>query len=160
MDHIENGDCPRIDSSSLNEAREKKLEFTRQLGALTNEPVKNDFAKFFSVNKPAESFDTAVDKTARESGPATMHHSNFPALPGRKDEAGSKNAASYGDKHKSDAPAQSLSSLKPHDVARPKNDTLLFQSMDPDNPDNPSFSAERYYSEIIERYTCPKLRCG
>ncbi|KAG5982868.1 hypothetical protein E4U55_001199 [Claviceps digitariae] len=174
MGHIENGGCPRIDSSSLDDAREKKLEFTRQLAALTNKPVKNDFGRYFPVKKPAEDFKNNVATAAQESDP-TMNHSTSPALPGRKDVAGSQNTASNEDGDKFEAPrgvensgkfvpddasAQFPSPQKLEAAARPKNDSSLFQSMDPDDPDNPSFSAEQYYSEIIAQYTCPKVRCG
>lgn len=37
---------------------------------------------------------------------------------------------------------------------------MVFESMDPDDPDNPAFSAARYYAEVIEQYVCPKVRCG
>ncbi|KAG6006563.1 hypothetical protein E4U21_006861 [Claviceps maximensis] len=175
MDHIENGGCSRIDSSSLNEAREKKLEFTRQLSALTNEPVKNDFARYFTVNEPAESFKTAGTIAVPEPG-SSVDWSDFPALPGRANVAGSNDAASHEVGNKSetstvrdtssvrlspdDAVAQYPSSQKLQAATRLKNGSSLVQSMDPDDPDNPSFSAERYYSEIIAQYICPKVRCG
>lgn len=36
----------------------------------------------------------------------------------------------------------------------------IFDSMDPDHPDHPSFSSARYYSPYAEKFLCPKLPCG
>lgn len=46
MDHIERGFCTRIDTAVLDELREKKLEFTRNLEQLTQESIKGNYMKY------------------------------------------------------------------------------------------------------------------
>ncbi|KAG6041595.1 hypothetical protein E4U41_003332 [Claviceps citrina] len=152
MSHVENGDCPCISSDSLDEAREKKLEFTRRLAALTHEPVKNDYTRFVSDGKPAERSGSPLIPAAQESGVG-------------RDEAGIKNTntASLGGGEKPGAHTswkEKENLLPDAAAAQPEKERCLFQSMDLDDPANPSFSAETYYSELIGQYICPKLGCG
>ncbi|GAB0142289.1 hypothetical protein EsHS_00002845 [Epichloe bromicola] len=46
------------------------------------------------------------------------------------------------------------------EAATRPGERTVFESMDPDDPENPSFDARKYYSGIIEQYICPKLGCG
>lgn len=44
--HIEEGQCTSLDSFVIDQRREKKTEFSRNLEVLTKEPIKNSFAKY------------------------------------------------------------------------------------------------------------------
>lgn len=174
MGHIEQGDCPRISISSLDEAREKKVEFTRRLAALAQEPNKNDYTRFLPLEQTAESSKNA--RSVTQDPGFTMIQSEFPALSlsGGKDHNATKSTAHSGDCDKPGGPAAWMEkeNLFPHaaDARRPSSQQLeaatrpsertLFESMDPDDPGNPYFDAEKYYSSIIEQYICPKLGCG
>ncbi|POR31042.1 Uncharacterized protein TPAR_08776 [Tolypocladium paradoxum] len=47
MAHIERGECTRIDAMDIEERRDRKTEFARKLEAITKEPVRGNYAKYF-----------------------------------------------------------------------------------------------------------------
>lgn len=77
IEHIEKGHCPKISGDTLDNAREKKMEFAKKLVALTNEPLKHDFSSFLhgkndkvgqpKASEPAKPLAEKVDKWPRLS---------------------------------------------------------------------------------------------
>ncbi|KND91870.1 hypothetical protein TOPH_03386 [Tolypocladium ophioglossoides CBS 100239] len=47
MAHIERGECSRINAMDIEERRDQKTKFARQLESITKEPVKGNYAKYF-----------------------------------------------------------------------------------------------------------------
>ncbi|KHN95628.1 uncharacterized protein MAM_06469 [Metarhizium album ARSEF 1941] len=169
ISHIERGECIRIDETVLDEMREKKLEFARRLEVLTKEAVKNNYTSFVSPKQSASP--RHIWRDAQDPG-FNLTEVEFPGL---SNKAGPTTPRSTVDgDHQNEAktawkgkktlfpgatPAKTLTESQLNTVATP-GPRMAFESMDPDDPDNPAFNAARYYSDVIEQYVCPKVRCG
>ncbi|KAK2608727.1 hypothetical protein QQS21_002716 [Conoideocrella luteorostrata] len=173
MEHIETGACIRVDSTTLDDLREKKLAFTINLEALTKEAVKNNYAQFVSPKSAGGPSPRHLWGDAEKSSYALVDDGS-PGLCKKSanltkttgDEGGGETRYEIGTAWKgkenllSDAlpGARPMPSL-PESATRPSEQTAV-RLMDPDDPDNPSFNAARYYSDIIQQFVCPKDRCG
>jgi hypothetical protein len=157
----------------LDEMREKKLEFPRQLEALTKESVKNNYARYLSFDDTTKSglgwrdsqdhelsfgevdFPTLSDKSeqTRQTRDTETDENRQPNEEGKSAWGEKKNLFPGAPPARKPTVAQLEYTTKP-------SPRMEFESMDPDDPDNPSFNAARYYSDIIEQYICPKAGCG
>lgn len=172
ISHIEKGECIRIDESVLDEMREKKLEFTRQLETLTNEPVKNNYTSYVTqrrIPSPGHAWGDVEDSGSK------FTDVDFPGLPQKGGNAAEQapKPSAEGDHQASeggawngkenlfpDAPPAQKPTASQLQAASEPSPRVVFQSMDADDPDNPAFNAARYYSDVIKQYICPKIRCG
>lgn len=173
VSHIEKGDCNRIDAFLLDEMRGEKLKFPTQIERLTKEPVKNNFAGYVSPKHGATGPRHAW-REARDPG-FGLTAADFPRLSGRTRGATATSSKSDGDEKyqgeektawgsegnllsKSTAAQQATKNKVNSATAR--STRMVVESMDPHDPDNPAFNAGRYYSDILEQYICPRVRCG
>ncbi|KID79409.1 uncharacterized protein G6M90_00g019960 [Metarhizium brunneum] len=170
--HIERGECIRIDEAVLDEMREKKLEFPRQLETLTKESVKNNYTSYVSPKQGGSP--RHIWRDVRDQG-FSFTEMGFPELSNEARHTTGETPKSDKDEfHQSEAkaawgggkdlfpgaPPAQMPTRSQLDTATTPSPRMIFESMDADDPDNPAFNASRYYSDIIEQYICPKVRCG
>lgn len=152
--------------------REKKLEFPRQLEALTKESVKNNYTSYVSPKQGGSP--RHIWRDVRDQG-FSFTEMGFPELSNKaghttgetpksdKDEFHQSEAKTAGGEKKNlfpGAPPAQMPTRSQLDTATTPSPRMIFESMDADDPGNPAFNAARYYSDIIEQYICPKVRCG
>ncbi|QUC22428.1 uncharacterized protein UV8b_06669 [Ustilaginoidea virens] len=166
ISHIETGDCARIDTCTIDELREKKLEFPRRLERLTKEAVKNNYTNFALPKPSAGSYRAepdAKDSALQWAGSDSLH---LPVESGKNTAAGNDGgnaardgeAVAWNEQMKLHPDAQAVE--KKPAPSQEGAERVLHHSTDPDDPDSPGFNAARYYSDIIGQYICPKNRCG
>lgn len=105
--HIEKGGCRRMDAELLDQLREKKMEFTKGLKQMTNEPIKHDF----SVYLPSHAYTRARNEfdeqqTRRLAGasppsydaPSSSNAFNraWPNVSGAQDDSYSSHSSNWG----------------------------------------------------------------
>jgi hypothetical protein len=152
--------------------REKKLEFPRQLEALTKESVKNNYTSYVSPKQGGSP--RHIWRDVRDQG-FSFTEMGSPELSNKAEHTTGETPKSVKDEfHQSEAktawgekknlvpgaPPAQMPTRSQLDTATTPSPRMIFESMDADDPDNPAFNAARYYSDIIEQYICPKVRCG
>lgn len=81
--HIERGFCPRLDTTTLDQLREEKLEFPRRLEQLTQEKVKGNYMNY--MPSAAENSTVSAWHIDKEPEAFEMVEEDFPALATAKD---------------------------------------------------------------------------
>lgn len=78
INHIESGFCPRLDTATLDQLREEKLEFPRRLEQLTQEKVKGNYMSYM----PSATASNTVSAWHIDKEPEAfeMVEEDFPAL--------------------------------------------------------------------------------
>jgi general transcription factor 3C polypeptide 5 (transcription factor C subunit 1) len=78
ISHIERGFCPRLDTTTLDQLREEKLEFPRRLEQLTREKVKGNYMNYM----PSAATNSTVSAWHIDKEPEAfeMVKEDFPAL--------------------------------------------------------------------------------
>ncbi|KAI5461617.1 hypothetical protein BGZ63DRAFT_357049 [Mariannaea sp. PMI_226] len=144
MDHIENH-CIRLDSATLAEMRDQKLEFSKRLEALTQHTVKKNYSDYMPPASGNGQRGRLVDRS-----PSQTPSTNGEPPRGRSRETKIITGTS---------PQWQLDSKKPQEsestVAR-----AVYETLDANHPDHPGFSTARYFSGIIDEFVCPKAGCG
>lgn len=185
MAHIESGECTRIDIAKIEAAREKKQEFPQKLEALTQGPVRGNYAKFMPSNKPDNYTTTVPWAHQEEQKPPKFEENDFPKLNGQ---AGAGNSPSEDAVPNLGSLAEQTKELsirnkkepsawaeqenvfpKAAPAQRPTKEQLkeatgpsarqVHDYLDPDDPDHPSFNTARYFCLYSETFTCPRKGC-
>lgn len=170
--HIEEK-CPRLDGATLEDMREQKLEFPNKLEALTEQTVKANYTKYMPSTHGHGS--TIGSPAYSKSDPFTLKKNEFPSLTnqssssetqgfdhfqgGAKLENEAPSGWDTGKKLFRDAPPARQPTKEQLEEANAPNARILFEAMDPDHPNHPSFNSARYYSEFTEKFSCPKVGC-
>lgn len=170
----------------LDELREKKLAFPRQLENITKESVKNNYTSFVTTSN--ESIAAKCECWNESGGDAEqlqLRKEDFPGLPKASGHATVskvevKSNLDDNDKENEtilapDTRAWLLETKKDlfkdaKPAQRPDVNQLaaaiapgpraLFEAMDEHDPGHPSYNVARYYSDIVELFICPRVRCG
>ncbi|KAH7165741.1 putative C2H2 finger domain protein [Dactylonectria macrodidyma] len=171
MQHLE-GNCHQVDFSVLDEMREKKLEFPNKLAALTEEPVKANYAAYMPSANTCGSSSAWV--TSGEPDTFLLSKSEFPSLSKqpshvstqkadkRQNETGKENtlASKWGTKKLfEDGPPAQRPTKEQLEAATAPSAKMAFEALDPNHPDHRSFNSARYYCSVTEKFLCPKPRC-
>ncbi|KAK7432383.1 hypothetical protein QQZ08_000945 [Neonectria magnoliae] len=170
--HIEEK-CPRLDGAILEDMREQKLEFPKKLEALTEQTVKANYTKYMPSTHGRGSIIGSL--APRQPDPFLLKQNEFPSLTTQS--SGSENqgfdhfqggvkldnekSSSWNTDKKpfQDAPpARQPTKEQLEEVTMP-NVRILFEAMDPNHPNHPSFNSARYYSKFTEKFSCPKVGC-
>jgi palmitoyltransferase len=199
----------RISWSTIEELREKKLQFAKGLQQLTQDTVKNHYSQFMPSTAASDGalcvqvwddellvdqnqhsggkeistdkVEPPVDKEAEPWGVQPFHvkDEEFPGLPSRWNKenttpanASSRIGAQTTDREGEEMPAWTMKkNLFPN--ARPAvaptgeqlaaatapGERMMYEAMDRDHPNHPNFDVERFYVEVNENYSCPRVRC-
>jgi hypothetical protein len=173
MAHIEEGECARIGTSTLDDLREKKLEFPRILEALTKQPVKGNYANCFTPD-PQYASGTHDDWAVLEAEPEIVVSNNDKVYPALATTSTHSRADKKEPIRKADEPmAWSVKkNLFPNATPAQKQTPEQLEAatassvqdyeedMDIDAPDHPKFNVGRYLCPYAGKFVCPKVRCG
>ncbi|RCI11628.1 hypothetical protein L249_7655 [Ophiocordyceps polyrhachis-furcata BCC 54312] len=168
--HIEQGQCSRLTMDDIEEQREKKSEFARCLQAVSGSPVRNDFSKYMGGFSTASSGAGGGSTVAEEE-----HQVDKLLMPvfEQKQQRDEPVIAGLADKavvEQQQAERPLVAGLVDKPVVQNQQQQLplastgqqpvkVFESMDRDHPDHPSFNSRRYYNSYAQAYVCPKLSC-
>lgn len=130
--------CIRLDSATLAEMRAKKLEFSNNLQALTQESIKGNYTDYM----PSMNGDNRSQIAGH--GPSYASSENTEPVRGRS----TKTKVLTGQQVQNGSVAAPLPVPKTNEV------------LDINHPDHPGFNPTRYYTAIIDQYVCPKSGCG
>ena len=177
--HIET-DCIRIDISTIEEMREKKMEFSQKLTTLTKATVKSDYRQYMPS---AHDFKPSFDTTSEKPDPFECKQNDFPKLPNEVDSSffvgralpgGGVSLRDYPDQSENErpnawdkkknlfpnAPPAQRPSQEQLEAVKTPSARVIFENLDPHDPDHPGFNAGRYYCKYSEKYDCPRVGCG
>lgn len=170
ISHIESGEC-RISTKDIESMREAKLSFTQRLEELTQEPVKSNFAKFVTPQTTV----SWTEATEPSNNEIAWSDTDFPGLPdsidGGKETKAPKDEVpeipvqgAWGSSDIVAAIKSTSEAIQPTaeelEAATTPGPRMEYDQMDIDDPSHPAFNTARYYCEIIEKYSCPKVGCG
>ncbi|KAM0433977.1 hypothetical protein ACHAPT_003921 [Fusarium lateritium] len=155
MSHIQN-ECPTLDVSFLEHLREEKMEFAMQLQAQTKEPVKANYGQYM----PAASGAGNIVDVERSIETFKLKKKEFPAL-----------SASKSTDNRTDHSTDNKENIAPWEWnGKPTKEQLdkaaapapenWDEYLNVNDPAHPNFNVARYYSSIIEKYSCPVIGCG
>lgn len=157
MAHVEDGECGQLDSSVLDAMREEKMQFSKQLVQLTQQPVKNSFVSCMPSKISSGPLDAwkAVESVhgpglKPPDGKSAMFILEDNAL---ADDSSQDKPVLINDSPPNFTPLASAAGTSP-------KDGRAFVSLGSDDPDSPAFNVARYHSEIVGKYICPKVPCG
>ncbi|RTE69398.1 hypothetical protein BHE90_016218 [Fusarium euwallaceae] len=164
LSHIQN-DCAILRVSFLEHLREEKMEFATQLQAMTNEPVKANYAHYMpaaggggydyaDVDSNVEAFELKKEEFPDLYKPkSTFDHTD-----------NKENIAPWEwDSGKTlfpDAPPAQEPTKEQLEAAAAPGPQDWDEWMNVNDPSHPKFNVARYYSPIIDKYACPVIGCG
>ncbi|WAO94193.1 C2H2-type domain-containing protein [Fusarium falciforme] len=163
LHHIQN-ECSTLDVSFLEHLREEKMEFATQLQAITNEPVKANYAHYM----PAASGGGYDYEEVESKIEAFKLKKEFPDLckpESTVDHADNKeNIAPWewdsGKKLFPDAPPAQKPTKEQLEAAAAPGPQDWDEWLNVNDPTHPKFNVARYYQSIIDKYACPVIGCG
>ncbi|KAM6521982.1 hypothetical protein FALCPG4_011676 [Fusarium falciforme] len=164
LHHIQN-ECSILDVSFLEHLREEKMEFATQLQAMTNEPVKANYAHYM----PAASgggYDYEEVESKIEA--FKLKKKEFPDLckpESTIDHTDNKeNIAPWewdsGKKLFPDAPPAQKPTKEQLEAAAAPGPQDWDEWLNVNDPTHTKFNVARYYQSIIDKYACPVIGCG
>ncbi|RSL62632.1 hypothetical protein CEP54_005555 [Fusarium duplospermum] len=164
LSHIQN-DCTVLRVSFLEHLREEKMEFATQLQAMTNEPVKANYAHYMpaaggggydypDIDSNVEAFELKKEEFPDIYKPkSTFDHTD-----------NKENIAPWEwDSGKTlfpDAPPAQKPTQEQLEAAAAPGPQDWDEWMNVNDPSHPKFNVARYYSAIINKYACPVIGCG
>ncbi|RMJ03290.1 hypothetical protein CDV36_015184 [Fusarium kuroshium] len=164
LSHIQN-DCTILRVSFLEHLREEKMEFATQLQAMTNEPVKANYAHYMpaaggggydysDIDSNIEAFELKKEEFPDLYKPkSTFDHTD-----------NKENIAPWEwDSGKTlfpDAPPAQEPTEEQLEAAAAPGPQDWDEWMNVNDPSHPKFNVARYYSPIIDKYACPVIGCG
>ena len=177
VEHIEKGQCTRISSNELEEARKRKLLFVQKLKAITNEPVKMDFTAYLPSIESQSSALTASEWNYNPGAEAPkFRNTDFPLLPGQQPlwrpdaPPGSVGSTPMTEEDiaaewwNDTEPLFANAALKTPtaevlEAATAPNARDVYEAQDINHPSHHQFNVGRYKNEITDRWDCPREFC-
>lgn len=171
MSHIEK-ECIRISTQTLEEMRDKKLEFAEKLEILTQDSVKTNYSEYMPSSHGGS---VSSGWNSQKPDPFLYKKNDFPHLrrqdlrdraapvenPVAKPQSENDPPSTWRQPKNlfPDAPAAKQPTPEQLQTATAPSARSTYEALDPHDPDHPGFNAARYYSEWTESFLCPRDRC-
>ncbi|KAF5024024.1 hypothetical protein F66182_3911 [Fusarium sp. NRRL 66182] len=162
MSHIQ-ADCPAIENETIEAQREEKMEFSRNLQAATQQPIKSNYEQYMP---PASTTSGSNWDAESKASSFVLEKDRFPGLraPNTGGQASKENKPpsswSSGKNLFPDAPAAQRPTQQQLRSATAPSARTTYDLMSIDNPSHPNFNSGRYYCAFTDKFNCPINRCG
>ncbi|KAF4340601.1 C2H2 finger domain protein [Fusarium beomiforme] len=160
-------DCPSLSVAKIEAARGEKMEFSKALTAMTQEPLKKNYESYMPENRDKGLPTTTWGALEGIPAPFTIEQSEFPSLgeasstalqPSKQ--ANKENDWIQGKNLFPNAPAAQRPTVEQLKQAAAPNAKAAFDRLRDLDPDQPHFNVSRWYSEYTQKFGCPHERCG